>query len=82
VEQAALNHHDEIVELEPYNASGGYVKSDPKYFLHPPLDLDQARVAGRCALVSHRFIEAQVAYAPRTATLAWFCSEKRFFSDK
>jgi hypothetical protein len=26
VEQAALNHHDEIVEAEPYNASGESVK--------------------------------------------------------
>jgi hypothetical protein len=26
VEQAALNHHDEIVEPEPYNASGEFVK--------------------------------------------------------
>jgi hypothetical protein len=36
VEQAALNHHDEIVELEPYNASGESVKSGTRNIFHLP----------------------------------------------
>jgi hypothetical protein len=36
VEQAALNHHDEIVEPEPYNALGESVKGEvnsPRIFM-------------------------------------------------